>query len=130
VYVHVSPGESLPSLPVSPVGPATVQPAIVSETTTVWKNPVPVAVTVTVKSTEAPAVGTAVGLAVFATLIVYVGGAAIAAEAAMDRSPAAAKTAAILVRLVMFHALPVCLSPIGPMDESRHAHEWALPAQG
>jgi hypothetical protein len=84
-----------------------VQPAIVSATVTVWKKPVPVAVTVTVKSTEAPDVGTAVGFAAFVTVIEYVGGAAIAADAAMDRSPAAANTAASLVRLVMFHALPV-----------------------
>src|SRR5262245_36084190 len=47
VYVHVSPFSRCPS-PSSPVGPASVQPAIPSSTLTVAKSPVPVDWTVIV----------------------------------------------------------------------------------
>jgi hypothetical protein len=112
------------------VGPVTVQPPIVSLTVTVWKNPVPVALTWTVKSTDAPEVGTAVGFADLVTVMEYVGGAAIATEAAIDRSPAAANTAASLVRLVMVRNLSLCAGPDWAMDESGLALEWVLLAQG
>ena len=55
-------------------------------TTTTWKNPVPVAVTDTVKTTSAPLNGTLVGFAVLETLIVYVGGAAVAKPTALRTS--------------------------------------------
>jgi hypothetical protein len=75
-----------------------------------WKKPVPVPVTQTVNVTVPPDGGTAVGLAVLLTLMEYVGAAAMAVDAAIDRSPTAAKTAATLVRLFMPSLFPLAMS--------------------
>ena len=82
-----------------------------SSTTTAVKKPVPVAVTETVYVTLPPAAGTVSGLAVFDTLIEYVGGAAITADAASMRRPPAPSRAPIFVLHSMFGDIPSLVGP-------------------